>query len=147
MPDPLPQWFNDLANLSSVAELLVTIFLFIEARGITNSFLIKATLPDSIKKLENFSSKISSDLGDWSNKERLVQKHFSEALGCLKTLEKKLPSTQKKEVSDLIKKLRFKKFYLWDKKLTENDSWKLYADLSKVIVMLDQLQKDSKWKN
>jgi hypothetical protein len=141
----LPQWLNDGAAISSVAGLVVTVFLFVEARGIKNSFLRRARLPQVTRELKEASTKISSGLKNWITDERIVKEQFAISIGLLENLLAKLPPTEKKKTSELIKKLRLKKFLFWSIKLTENIGWDLYRDLTIVITMLQQLEKDSEW--
>lgn len=145
MASYLPQWLNDAAAISSVIGLVVTGFLFVEARGIKNSFLRRARLPQVTKELEEASAKISSGLKSWNTDQRVVIEQFAISSGLLENLLVKLPSVEKKKTSDLIKKLRLKKFFFISIKLTEDTAWDLYTDLSKVLTMLRQLEKDSKW--
>lgn len=145
MASYLPQWLNDVAAISSVAGLLVTGFLFVEARGIKNSFLRRARLPQVTTELEETSAKISNGLKNWKSDERVVKEQFAITIGLLENILTKLPSTEKKKTLDLIKKLRLKKFFFISKQLNEDIGWNLYTDLSTVITMLNQLKKDSQW--
>lgn len=147
MASALPQWLNDVASISSVIGLIVTVFLFIEARGIRDSFLRKARLPQVISELEMISSKISNGLKNWKDNERAVQEQFAISLGLLENIATRLPAAQKNRISDFVKKLRPKKYLFLDKKLNEQGYWDLYTELSTVITMLVQLQKDSTWDN
>jgi hypothetical protein len=141
----LPQWLNDVAAVSSVIGIGVTGFLYYEARGIKNSFLRRARLPQVNKELEDASAKISSNLGNWNKGKRLVIEQFAISSGLLESLLVKLPPFEKKKTSELISKLRLKKFFFISKKLDEDTAWQLYTNLSMVITMLRQLEKDSKW--
>ena len=58
----MPEWLTDLnkiGSISSILGLIVTIFIFVEARKIRNSFLRRARLPEINKELAKATSNVS----------------------------------------------------------------------------------------
>lgn len=57
----MPEWLqniNTFGSAASIIGLIVTIFLFVEARSIRKSFLRRARLPELNKDLAKAASKI-----------------------------------------------------------------------------------------
>lgn len=97
----MPEWLSDINTFGSAASiigLIVTIFLFIEARSIRKSFLRRARLPELNKDLAKAASEISVHIKAWeSNKEPALEK-FSHAKALLENIRKKLPEDERRMV-------------------------------------------------
>lgn len=139
---------NFIASICSILGLLVTIFLYVEARAIRASFLRRARLPEVNKELTKLSSQISNQLKNWSADKGPVLESFAKAKAILESTKPKLPAEKQIKVENIIKKLSPKKYYIFNvslSELTEILAWDIYTELSGVIMHLDQLSKDSKW--
>jgi hypothetical protein len=147
----MPEWLTDLnkiGSISSIIGLIVTIFLFVEARKIRDSFLRKARLPEINKELLKVASKVSGQLNNWSTDKRPALVTFSNIKALLKNIKPKLPSKERKEVGDYLKQLQPKKYLFIRSSISELDedtAWELYAELSGLVTTLRQLANDSKW--
>lgn len=143
-----PQWFIDLSTFSSFIGLIVTAFLFYEAKQIRKSFLRRARLPEITRKLGNISKKISNGLKEWDTSQNFVNEQYSIVRGLLENIAPKLPNDEKVQMLEFINKLKKRTNFFWsESRLIENEDqgWKLYTDLSRIVTRLEQLQKDSKW--
>ncbi len=147
----MPEWLTDLnkiGSISSILGLVVTIFLFIEARKIRNSFLRRARLPEINKELVKVTSNVSEQLKNWDAEKTPALEAFSNVKALLENIKPKLPSEEKRKVGDYLNRLQPKK-YLFIKtsisELSEDAAWELYTELSGLVTSLQQLAKDSKW--
>ena len=147
----MPEWLTDLnkiGSISSIIGLIVTIFLFVEARKIRDSFLRKARLPEINKELLKVASKVSGQLKNWGTDRIPALEAFSNVKALLENIKPKLPSKERKEVGDYLKQLQPKKYLFIRSSISELDedtAWELYAELSGLVTTLQQLANDSKW--
>ena len=143
-----PQWFIDLATLTTVVGFFFTIWLLFEAKKIRNSFLRRARLPQITKKLSEVSKSLSSHLKNWTNEEREAIQQLSISRALLENVLPKLPEQEQKKCNAYIKKLTPKKWIFFNRDLpvlTEDSAWNLYTELSALTTTLIELEKDSKW--
>lgn len=147
----MPEWLTDinkLGSISSLLGLLVSVFLFFEARKIRNSFIRRARLPEVNRELTKFASQLSERLKNWENDKTSVVETFSTIKALLENIKSKLPSEEKSKVDEYLKKLHPKKYFIISRsliELAEDDAWTRYTELSGLVVTLQQLAKDSKW--
>ena len=147
----MPDWLTDinkLGSISSILGLVVTLFLFIEARKIRNSFLRRARLPEVNRELAKLTSKISDDLKKWESDKNPALETFSNVKALLENIRPKLPSEEKRKVASYLSRLQPKRYLVVRSsisKLNENNAWELYTELSGLVISLQQLAKDSKW--
>ncbi|WP_038912772.1 hypothetical protein [Dickeya zeae] len=139
---------NKLGSISSIAGLIVTVFLFLEARKIRNSFLRRARLPEVNKELAKVTSEISESLKKWDADKKPALETFSKVKALLENISPKLPSDEKRKVENYLNRLQPKKYFIIKRsisELNEDSAWELYTELSGLITSLQQLAKDSKW--
>lgn len=147
----MPEWLTDLnkiGSISSILGLVVTVFLFIEARKIRNSFLRRARLPEINKELAKLTSNVSDQLKKWGGDKTPALEAFSNVKALLENIKPKLPPEEKKKVGDYINRLQPKKYLVIKtslSELSEDSAWELYTELSGLVTSLQQLAKDSKW--
>jgi len=147
----MPEWLTDLnkiGSISSILGLIVTIFLFVEARKIRNSFLRRARLPEVNKELAKATSNVSDQLKNWSKDKTPALEAFSNVKALLENIKPKLPSEEKNKVNDYLSRLQPKKYLFVNTSLSElgeDSAWELYTELSGLVTSLQQLAKDSKW--
>ncbi len=147
----MPEWLTDInkiGSISSVVALFVTVFLFIEARKIRNSFLRRARLPEINKELAKYTSEVSENLKKWEVDKNPALEKFSTIRALLENLRTKLPPEERKKVESYLSRLKPRR-YLFLKgsisDLSEDSAWELYTDLNGLVTSLQQLAKDSKW--
>tara|TARA_R110000796_G_C14556618_1_gene434413 strand:+ start:600 stop:1046 length:447 start_codon:yes stop_codon:yes gene_type:complete len=147
----MPEWLSDInifGSVASIIALIVTIFLFIEARSIRKSFLRTARLPELNKDLAKAASEISAHIKTWeSNKEPALEK-FSHAKALLENIRKKLPEDERRMVEKYLtqlqpKRLLFKKREISD--LDRDEAFQLYSELNGLVTSLRELAKDNTW--
>lgn len=142
------QWLSDIGSISSIIGIIVTFFLFLEARKIRNSFLRRARLPEVIKDLTETNRKISKHLKEWGDESREGIHQLLIARELIENLKPKLPEIERKKCTAYVQKLQVRRllFFRSDILVISTDkAWELYSGLSGLITMLEQLQKDSKW--
>lgn len=144
----LPQWLIDFSSICSIIGLIVTIFLFFEARKIQKSFLRRARLPEITKDLGKETSELCRTMAIWSTDNKPALEILAKIKGLLEYIKPKVPSEEKKKINDLLKKFYPKKYMVLNSNLSgisENSVWDIYCDLNTIITSLNQLIKDSKW--
>ncbi len=147
----MPEWltdFNKIGSISSMIGLIVTIFLFVEARKIRDSFLRRARLPEINKELTKVTSKVSDQLKNWDADKNPALEAFSNVKALLENIKPKLPTEERKKVGDYLNRLQPKKYFFIRasiSELGEDAAWELYTELSGLVTSLQQLAKDSKW--
>lgn len=147
----MPEWLsniNTIASVASIIGLVVTIFLFIEARSIKKSFLRRARLPELNKDLAKATSEISAHIKSWeSNKEPALEK-FSHAKALLENIKNKLPEEERKMVEKYLIKLQPKRLLVKKREISElnrEEAFKLYSELNGLVTSLRELAKDNAW--
>lgn len=148
MESYLPSWLQDLETALSLLGFVITLLLFHEAYKLRLSFLRRARIPEMIEELKAKSQIMSKNINDWNNQHRSFIEQALIIKGILENLKEKLVSSEKKKVIKFLDMLKPKKWFIFDKKLTElkeDEAWIIYAELSSVITSLVQHEKDSKW--
>ena len=138
MNQVFPLWIQNISIISSVIGLVVTVFLFIEAREIKKSFIRKARLPDLNNELNSISSKLNDILNNWDKKDFMVE--LGKLRGMLEQGKAKLHNDDKEAVGSLLKSLE-----VVNSELSEDQAWELYTNFQYVTSRLQQTEKDSKW--
>lgn len=139
---------NNIGSISSIIGLFVTIWLFIIAKNIKNSFLRRARLPEINKDLSKAASQLSDRLKMWENDKTSAVETFSMIKALLENIKPKLPSEEKNKVNEYLFRLHPKKYWFIKNslsELTEDEAWQRYTELSGLLTALQQLAKDSKW--
>lgn len=140
--------FNYWAGTASIIGSLISLWVLIQLQSVKKLFLRRARLPEIINTMRQSSGQISSLLDDWPINKRQLEKEFSTICGALFGLNKKLPKKESEKVDNLIIKIQRKGLILnWRRpKHTKEYAWKIYADLSELIEIIDALHKDDRWK-
>lgn len=147
----MPEWLTDLnkiGSISSILGLVVTVFIFIEARKIRNSFLRRARLPEINRELNKVTSSVSNNLKNWDADKTPALAAFSNVKALLENIKPKLPAEEKRKVGAYLDRLQPKKYLIIKASisdLNEEAAWELYAELSGLVTSLQQLAKDSIW--
>lgn len=146
----MPEWLSDMNTFGAVASiigLIVTIFLFIEARSIRKSFLRRARLPELNKDLAKAASEISVHIKTWESDNEPALEKFLHAKALLKNIKKKLPDDERKMVEKYLSRLQpkwfFKKREISD--LNREEAFQLYSELNGLVTSLRELAKDNTW--
>lgn len=147
----MPEWLSDMNAFGSVASiigLIVTIFLFIEARSIRKSFLRRARLPELNKDLAKAASEISVHIKTWENEKEPALEKFLHAKALLENIRKKLPDDERKMVEKYLSRLRPERLLFKRKEisnLNRDEAFQLYSELNGLVTSLRELAKDNKW--
>jgi hypothetical protein len=147
----MPKWLSDINTIGSAASiigLVVTIFLFIEARSIQKSFLRRARLPELNKDLAKAASEISVHIKNWESNKEPVLERFSHAKALLENIKKKLPEDERRMVEKYLIKLQPKRIFLKKREISElsrEEAFRLYSELHGLVTSLRELAKDNTW--
>ncbi|MFH2134634.1 MAG: hypothetical protein ABII81_05575 [Pseudomonadota bacterium] len=147
----MPEWLTDinkLGSISSIVGLVVTVFLFMEARTIRISFLRRARLPEINRELVKATSQVSLHLKAWDKDKKSALESLSNVKALLENIKPKLPASERKKVVAYLSRLQPRKFIVMKRsmaELSEDSAWELYTELSGLVTSLEQLAKDSKW--
>lgn len=139
---------NTIGSWASIIGLVVTIFLFIEARSIQKSFLRRARLPELNRDLAKATSEISVHIKTWENNKEPALEKFSHARALLENIKKKLPEDERKLVENYLNKLQPKRSLLKKREISDlnrDEAFKLYSELNGVVTSLRELAKDNTW--
>ena len=105
---------NALANISSLASLVLTIFVLINIHKIARKYLFKARIPQHIGNLEKIRKEISKLLNDYKNNEKVIREQIKILEAELEQLRKKISRKEAQSVNRLQEMI--KKFF----KMPEN---------------------------
>lgn len=147
----MPEWLqniNTYGSMASIVGLIVTIFLFIEARSIRKSFLRRARLPELNKDLAKAASKISVHIKTWESNNEPVLEEFLHAKALLENIKKKLPDDERKMVERYLKRLQAKGFLSRKREISDlnrEEAFQLYSELNGLVTSLCELAKDNTW--
>ena len=147
----MPEWLqniNTFGSAASIIGLIVTIFLFVEARSIRKSFLRRARLPELNKDLAKAASEISVHIKTWEGDNEPALEKFLHAKALLENIKKKLPDDERKMVERYLNRLQpkgllFKKREISD--LNREEAFQLYSELNGLVTSLRELAKDNTW--
>lgn len=137
----MEDWLTTTSSISSIIGLIITIFLFIEARKIRAAFIRRARLPELNHDLAKMTSEVSKNLKNWNTDKAPALESFSKVKALLENIKSKLPAEEKKKVSSLLSKIERANIST----MTDNSVWLLYAELSGLVTSIEQIIKDSKW--
>lgn len=145
-----PQWVEDINTGLSLIGFFITFYVMYEVRIIRNRFLIKARLPELIKKLKMSGSELNKYLGDTHNWDSNKNKVLGEVkISCvlLKSSSKIIPSPEKRQIVDTYKKLNkiCTGGFSNATNLELQKGWDIYSDIQSIIVILEQLSLNLKW--
>ncbi|MBD9429513.1 hypothetical protein IB257_06165 [Achromobacter sp. ACM03] len=144
----MQDWLTNISSISSILGLIITVFLFIEARKIRGSFIRRARLPELNKELAKMTSEVSKHLKNWGVDKAPALESFSKVKALLENIEPKLPTEERKKVLIFLSRLEPRKYFFIKAniaQMSEDSVWNLYTDLSGLVTSLEQIIKDSKW--
>lgn len=137
----MEDWLTTISSISSIIGLIITVFLFIEARKIRAAFIRRARLPELNNDLAKMTSEVSKHLKNWHADKAPALESFSKVKALLENIKSKLPTEERKKVLSLLSKIERADISI----MSENSVWYLYADLSGLVTSMEQIIKDSKW--
>jgi len=147
----MPDWLTDINKIGSISSIIgvfITVFLFIEARKIRDSFIRRARLPEVCRELAKTTSQVASHLKKWETDKMLAIESLFRVKALLENIFSRLPSDEKRKVAAYLSNSKPKKWLFLNSSLaaiTEDRAWELYTELTGVVTSLQQLVKDSKW--
>ena len=100
----LYQWVTDLASLSSIVGVIITILVLNEAKKIRESFLLKARLPEIIKDFENISLNLIESTKDWENSKANRLKELGRCKSILADIKIKLSKNIQNNIDNVVLK-------------------------------------------
>lgn len=144
----LPQWLVDSGTILGIVGFFITIWLLWEAKQIRNSFIRRARLPEVIRELKNNTKLLSTHLKYWESEEKEAVHQLRICKALIESLIPKLPDNAQKSCKTYVKSISPITFFYWrfgSSDIGKDKAWELYGQLSEIVTMLHQLDKDSKW--
>ena len=135
------EWFTDLASMSSIVGLIITILLLIEARKIRESFLLKARLPEIINDFEQISLNLIESTKDWEKSKAERLKELARCKSILTDIKIKLSKNVQNNIDDFVMKISNKEL----SDLNIDEVYNIYAELQVVVESLKQTKENLKW--
>ena len=133
---------SDIGNAASIIALLLTFMIFINLKNIKRFYIFTARVPELLEKLGKCAGKISSYQKDFSNSSREVDLKLGEAEIVLKSLKSKVIRPTKSSVKRVLKVVKN-----YDR--TEKDQeklWAVYKEIQMLIIEVQELRSDLKWR-
>jgi hypothetical protein len=150
----LPTWAQDVATISSVLGLGVTVWLLWEARKLKTACLRRARLPQLHEALKEAVEKLPTPLAHWQTDRRDALYQFRQVSAHLDDILPKLDRRLRGKAHGLQKQLcgggflRVSSLRCRGSRLNEcsaDDVWQLYSELSAFVTSLNNLLEDSSW--
>lgn len=144
-----PLWLSFLADVLSFVGFLLTIRLLILTKKIRKEFQSKARIPELRKTLVATVKSLTTLLQDWQRNRNQIVVALTTCQPVLESLKVKLSRSQSSSSRNLLKALRAKRRnwlgFQTHHEHSEEDVWRIFAELQGVIASLEQLEKDAKW--
>jgi len=142
----LPEWItklslSDLGSISSLASLLVTIWIAISVRKIKSFYLFTARVPELGRRLRRHSSNLAKYMNDPVSFKERISEEIVAAEVTVTSLQRKLSGREKKNVKDLltgIRRANKAEFQL-------SEVREVYLLMIRVNEHLKDLQSDLRW--
>lgn len=151
----LPGWANDIAAVSSILGLGVTLWLLWEARKLRTACLRRVRLPQLYEALKDAIAGLAGPLGQWNIDRRQALYQFQQVSGHLDDLFPKLDPKLREKARALQGQLRGPGVWRFRMPrsprkqldgLSADDVWQLYCELSGFVTSLNNLLEDSSWR-
>jgi hypothetical protein len=145
----LPPWLSDLANILEVLGFLLTIWVLVETYSIRRTFALRGRTPQLRRSLATAARALPPLLRAWPGTKNETLAILANARAVLENLHRKLPRKERTAVAQLLSDLRERRVGLFKRvpisDYTDQEMWKLFADLQGVIASLEQREKDATW--
>jgi hypothetical protein len=150
----LPGWANDIAAVSSIVGLGVTLWLLWEARKLRTACLRRARLPQLYEALKDAIAVLADPLAQWDSDRKPALYRFQQVSAHLDGLLPKLDPKLREKARALQNQMRGPgvwRFWMphsprkqMDERSAE-DVWQLYCELSAFVTSLNNSLEDSSW--
>ena len=134
---------NALANISSLASLVLTIFILSTIHKITRNYLFKARVPQHIINLERIRKEISELLNDYRSNEKTIREKVKILEAELEQLRKKIGRKEARRVNTLLKTMRDFSKMPANRELIDN----IVLEIFYLSALLRDLLKDRQWES
>jgi hypothetical protein len=142
-PESLLSWdsISKIASVSSIASLLVTIWVLFETRKLRALYKLRVRGPVLIKDLHKMASNLSGYLNDYSDSTIRIAEELGKIGGKLNSLQTKLSGNPK----NAVKRVRGYIDRCEVKSENEEQVRRVHIEIIKVIEELKDHQKDLDW--
>ena len=142
-------WFSEhlsgLGSIASILGLVITVFVFFKIRRLYARLLFIARVPEHIKQLQAYRSRITKQLQNFDESLEETRIELAECEATLKSLKYKLRGDMRKSVVELTKLIANQRYSLT--RHSKHEVHKIYAELAMVIQSLRELQTDERWRD
>lgn len=135
--------FSGLGSAASILSLIITLYLFYAIRKIKSFYVSKARVPELIEQLEGYASNLADFHRDFKKSREQVLLEIGKAEVTLKSLKKKVGRPTRKSVTVVIRMIKNYSPY----NQTQDNLWKIYVEMQKLIQEVIGLQSDRAWEN
>lgn len=145
----VPDWLSPVADVLSLVGFGLTVWVLIVTRSLKRTFALRARTPELRRSLERSAKKLPSLLGAWPQSKNETLALLANARAVLENLSAKLPRSERGTVDRLVRNMHGRRAgmftYMTISHYTDDDLWKIFADLQGVIASLEQREKDASW--
>lgn len=145
MESTIPQLLQDLETGLSILGFFLTFVVYRAVSDVKKSFQQKARLPEIVKDLTKSGSEISKALSTSPADEVTAKTEIKAAASIIRMTLKLLPSEQKKELKDVLKKINSNKVVKSTVTANTDVLWDTYSDIQFSVKVLNQAIKNLKW--
>jgi len=135
--------FDDIANVSSVLSLLLTVYVLYTVRKIKSYYVFKARVPELVHQIAEQASRLALFHNDYKNSRQQIALELGQVEVTLSSLRKKVDRQTKKRITSAVERIGEWNSYKEDK----NRLWAVYVDLQKVIQEVKNVQEDREWES
>jgi len=145
----VPVWLSGVADVASVASLIVTGIVWWQIRTIRRSVMRNARVPEALRDLKIFSDELQQNLKGWPELEREANAVLQKVDSVLANVLPKLEGAERGKIKKP-KSLIRKRTALWGGWATKSESirreayWEIYGSLLGAMEALRQLTADYK---
>lgn len=145
----LHEWLSPVADLLSVVGFFMTLWVLALTRTIKRTFALRARTPQLRKALTVKVNTLRPLIKAWPQNRNEALGVLANARALLENLQTKLPRNERTAVDRIVRELNGRRIGLFRRmhpaEYSEDDLWKIFADLQAIITSLEQREKDVTW--
>lgn len=145
----LLEWLSPVADVLSVLGFGMTLWVLLLTRSIKRTFALRARTPQLRLSLTAAVNSLRPLIKDWPTNRNDALGVLANARALLENLQAKLPRNDRAAVDRIVRELNGRRISLFRRihpaEYSEDDLWKIFADLQAVVTSLEQREKDVTW--
>lgn len=142
----LTDCLTPISVYATIIGFIITVIMLREIWIIKQRFMCRARLPQMISDLEKTSASLNSSMPKWPEHRNAASIQIKNAVSLMISAEKMTPSTERKRIKTVRKKLDKASKHLLKSPYDKDDPiWDLYGDITAIITSLKELNLSTKW--